>query len=142
MKNVILLLFMLLFIACGKEPQEIQRYTGIAEEFTEIIEEFDDLGYQELGNDYTNISFPVNFGDSGAFHGVCNTYNNGTREVIIDKAWWDKASKRTRRGLLFHEFGHCKLNKSHIDNRREYMNTPVNARVVRLNPDSIHNLFH
>lgn len=35
--------------------------------------------------------------------------------VIIDKSYWDNATDLEREFLVFHELGHCILNRDHLD---------------------------
>ena len=35
--------------------------------------------------------------------------------VIIDKSYWDNASDLEKEFLVFHELGHCVLNRDHLD---------------------------
>ena len=58
---------------------------------------------------------PINFGDpeNEQFQGVCFVYSSGEKEIIIRKSWWDGASGLARESLIFHELGHCALNRDH-----------------------------
>jgi hypothetical protein len=41
------------------------------------------------------------------------THGRGTSTIIINGALWDKLSAETQEITLFHELGHCKLNRKH-----------------------------
>lgn len=45
--------------------------------------------------------------------GICKVETNGTREVILSKRRWDTLSKAEKEITVFHELGHCALDKSH-----------------------------
>lgn len=51
--------------------------------------------------------------------GQCLTYNNGTRQINIDKVYWNKSSDMEREFLIFHELGHCVLSRSHLDQEQK-----------------------
>ena len=44
--------------------------------------------------------------------GQCHIYGND-RLVLVDQAFWQTASEDHKRSLVFHELGHCYLNRSH-----------------------------
>lgn len=83
---------------------------------------------------------PVNFGDTenSDFVGVCFTYHDGSREVIIRKRWWDHADEKARQAIVFHELGHCRLDRGHNDqvimqDDREIRLSLMHSRMVYLN---------
>ena len=45
--------------------------------------------------------------------GQCATYNDGAREIRIDRAYWSRASLTEKEMLVFHELGHCVLGRGH-----------------------------
>lgn len=46
--------------------------------------------------------------------GFCYTE---AKVIEIKRSFWDKSTDTTRTSLLFHELGHCDLNRLHDDNR-------------------------
>jgi hypothetical protein len=84
--------------------------------FAEIIKDFEETGKVKLQNpNFTIGDVPVNFGntENDDFVGVCFTYPDNSKEVIVKKQWWDNASLALRRTLINHELGHCVLNREH-----------------------------
>ena len=60
----------------------------------------------------TNIS--TTFGTmKEKYAGVCHSWTNGHREITINKKHWDNYSDKQREQLIFHELGHCALNREH-----------------------------
>jgi hypothetical protein len=47
--------------------------------------------------------------------GVC-TLGDGTPTITISKTQWDSLSEENKELLLFHEMGHCLLNRTHDNN--------------------------
>lgn len=54
--------------------------------------------------------------------GLCYTYPYSKREVFIDEFYWNSATEKEKRQLVFHELTHCILDKDHVDNEMDYMN--------------------
>lgn len=52
--------------------------------------------------------------DQDRIAGTCSySRNSSSREVIIDKEFWDKSSLLLREYIVFHELGHCVLHQDH-----------------------------
>lgn len=47
------------------------------------------------------------------YAGVCLVYSNGYREIRINKNSWDQYSHEQKEQLIYHELGHCVMNKNH-----------------------------
>jgi len=82
--------------------------------FKEFVDKFETEGKAYLNQPNFNIGdIPINFGDTeGTAVGVCFKYSNGKSEVIIDEDKWD-ALPSIREVLIYHELGHCRLNRGH-----------------------------
>lgn len=52
----------------------------------------------------------------GQYIGRCWKYSNGYRLIEIDRLFWSTASEKDREVLIFHELGHCDLNRGHVEN--------------------------
>ncbi|MCC6815779.1 MAG: hypothetical protein IT267_05160 [Saprospiraceae bacterium] len=51
---------------------------------------------------------------SNSIVGQCQK-SNDNHTILIERVYWDKASYLEREQLLFHELGHCILNRHHFD---------------------------
>lgn len=58
--------------------------------------------------------------------GVCLSYPNGKKEILIDPAVWDQIDSgagcngncfERKQALIFHELGHCVLGRTHKDDK-------------------------
>ena len=49
--------------------------------------------------------------------GQCKSYSNGSKQVVIDQPYWDRADEMEREYLVFHELGHCILDRDHLDSK-------------------------
>lgn len=47
--------------------------------------------------------------------GQCETYENDVKAVVIDRAYWETIDDITKEFVVFHELGHCYLNRVHLD---------------------------
>lgn len=66
----------------------------------------------------TNSVVPIVFGPMDPkFAGLCYKWTNGYAEVHIKRSFWEVATEEQREELIFHELGHCHLNRGHNDDR-------------------------
>lgn len=80
-------------------------------ELTRYRTEFEYLFHRNT--DYIEIKF-VDQIDPSLPEAVGYCYY-GSRNIAIVKSYWDKSSPIMREMLLFHELGHCALDKKHSD---------------------------
>lgn len=52
---------------------------------------------------------------------ICKQFNNGQTEIVVSKQDWAWLRNYQRRGLIFHELGHCILNREHVETVFSYM---------------------
>lgn len=53
----------------------------------------------------------------GDIVGQCEHYANSPNTILVDQQYWQKASDLEKEYLLFHELGHCYLERSHLDSK-------------------------
>jgi len=49
--------------------------------------------------------------------GQCQTSANGSHTIIIDKERWDLSNHYEREFIVFHELGHCYLQRGHLNTK-------------------------
>jgi hypothetical protein len=116
-----------------KGPSFVRQFSTTDGGFLSYITAFENNGKLELNDtSYSVTNVPINFGDTEnvAYVGVCFTYSNGDKEIIIDKQWWDRVSPTSRESLIFHELGHCALNRVHNDEEIEKNGKTVRASIM------------
>ena len=61
--------------------------------------------------------------------GRCLTYEDGSKVINIDKEFWDNGSNLEKEFLIFHELGHCLLERSHnnVMNQRGVCQSIMNS---------------
>lgn len=86
--------------------------------FSPYVAQFEAYAKSITGNSSFSVGdVLINFGDPevNTFQGVCYIYSNDLREIIIRREWWVSANDSDRESLIFHELGHCKLDRDHDD---------------------------
>ena len=114
LKHIKFLLIMLLFQACGVNLSNVSYgiINGypfpIDEEFLPIIKEFEEMSGNEIT---TSVVFSDDFsGENDA--GYCLNTQLGIKGIRI-KNKYKKADYDTLKFIVFHELGHCELNRKH-----------------------------
>jgi len=82
-------------------------------EFQEYVDRFiDEAAKRGQTIDFTDSGLSIQFRDavSKESGGVCYL---GQHRIEIEKFFWDDASDLQREGLIFHELGHCELDRRH-----------------------------
>jgi hypothetical protein len=109
-----LLLTCLLIFGCGQErfdktvsvSSHNPRAPHIEKEFEPYVNKFFDLlGYRE--------DIIVEFTNNDDYAGVCYYWAVGNNEIKVNRNYWEKINEKQREQLIFHELGHCVLNKDH-----------------------------
>ncbi|NND08614.1 MAG: hypothetical protein HKN87_19745 [Saprospiraceae bacterium] len=49
--------------------------------------------------------------------GQCQHNADGPDRVVVDRDYWDQIAHMQREFIIFHELGHCFLDRSHLDDR-------------------------
>ena len=90
----------------GKPPQQVR---NVSSELLFAVESFEAIHGKQ-------ISYPVVLGDPGqGLAGVCWSWTNGARSVIIDKASLSGMTTDMIEEIVWHELGHCTLGRGHND---------------------------
>lgn len=130
---------LILFSAFLLHGDSIQK-PFIHSDFLLQVKEFEFLYGKKLEN--VSISYGNFLGSSVV--GICWSYSKTGnwykgKFIKIDEGYWKESSNATREILLFHELGHCELNRDHedefvtliIDNREVFMSkTIMNSYII------------
>ena len=106
LRLILLLSVSSMIVGCGQGFRAIN--PGIVDpEFQPYVDKF-----MELGN-ITVAGIDMYFSpQSGNVIGMCFV-NGSYRDIEIDGVWWSTAGDLDREILIFHELGHCVLNRGH-----------------------------
>lgn len=125
LKNSFLLLFLFL-LGCSQNMTDTNytpTNTGTTN-ITEINAELSQL-VQDFETQYgINVSYSVSIDSGnktgtqtsgGTIIGLCEIYSNGARYVYINQDWFSQSSTLSyyKKILVFHELGHCSMNRNH-----------------------------
>lgn len=95
----------------GKPKAREWREPHIEEEFMKYVDKFDSIYH-------TNVGIMMEWGDlTNNMVGVCKWWDDGHREIQIDRQAWPSFTDNGKEELIFHELGHCILNLPHNENR-------------------------
>lgn len=72
------------------------------------------MGEADLDNSRRNIEISFDENMSMDYAGLC-FWSETPRRITINKYWWDGYDEYDREILIFHELGHCVLNRDHTD---------------------------
>ncbi len=67
--------------------------------------------------DFENLTANLSDIDREDVAGQCISYTDGSREVVIDKSVWDRSGDLIREFIVFHELGHCILDRAHDESQ-------------------------
>jgi len=81
--------------------------------FDAFVQEGQRRGRVVRMNDLSGNIVPLD----GGTHGRCNQFTSGTKQVLVDSAWWNRATDLEKEYVIFHELGHCALDRRHLDTR-------------------------
>lgn len=158
MKQILILLSLFLISSCGlpiiedlvKRDQETRKHNTTNPVFNSYIKSFEAAGSKN-GVSVSASNVPVNFGDTENpnHRGICATYQDGSKEIIIQKSWWNAQPEDFKESLIYHELGHCVLGRDHDDHtvniagqiyKTSMMNTTIISPIhYSPNKDNYHN---
>lgn len=99
------------FFAC--EPNEVLVIDSRLKPYFDRFEE--EAISRGLSLDFSDIEGKLD--DLDGVGGQCVRNSALPDEVLIDIVFWTQASEADREFIVFHELGHCVLNRSHLDTK-------------------------
>jgi len=118
MKYIFILFFALGFATgCGEDEPEFFIEEDLQDIFNTFAEEAASRGvvidYESLNIMAQLRSIGVNARAGTA--GFCRSSENGSREVVVDRNFWNSAGPLQQELVVYHELGHCVLGLGHTD---------------------------
>ena len=126
-----ILLISLLLSTCKKEPLILKVYPNVPKKlclYFQIFEQEASMRGIEVDLSKSNIS--VRLANINGAIGLCNMHEK--KEIIIDQNFWDRSNHWKRELIVFHELGHCFLNRKH---NNELMDNGTCASIMRSGRD-------
>jgi len=99
--------------SCKKEAEELITYPDVSPELCPFFQSFEkEAAKRGLIVDLKNAGVKARFTKiNGSVVGICS--RNAVNEILIDQNFWDRSSHLSKELIVFHELGHCYLNKVH-----------------------------
>jgi hypothetical protein len=109
------ILIMTLNLSCSKHD-EVLHFVDISlqEYFDRFVAEAS-IRSLEVDFNRTQVNGYIRLITEPNVVGQCAHREDEPNTVIIDKLYWDQADDLEREFLVFHELGHCVLNRNHLD---------------------------
>lgn len=127
---LILVTLFFIVVACQKDEafteEEIvnidgpRSYPGVATSLWPYFERFERAGAEqgvEIDLVRSRITGVIENIPAESVAGQCNFYSHSPNHVIIDSEFWSRASDNFKEMIVFHELGHCILNRDHREGR-------------------------
>jgi hypothetical protein len=110
---------MLTFPSCGLDDETMDNATiDVAAEFQRFVDLFIEEGAKRgFEVDFSDTGLSIQYGtlpEDAA--GVCSELgdgNSGSHQIRIRKLYWESLTEIQKERLIFHELGHCELNRPH-----------------------------
>lgn len=113
-------LFILVVSGCGRE----YNVSG----FESYVSSFEESAHAR-GVDLAIADLVIEFGTPAAPTADATCYQGGNTvpRIVIDQKKWDAMPEAKRTALLFHEMGHCVLDRPHLDGAKSGSSCPVSV---------------
>lgn len=113
---VFLVSIALVFTGCGKEAPEVLQLG----EFESYVKDFEQEA-AVLGRNVQVTNLVVAYGDlpQSYYRASCKLTPGETPVITVNQESWDSLSEIDRRAVMFHELGHCILNRRHKNDYSE-----------------------
>lgn len=119
-KSIVILTLLSFLLACSEETgDELKAIDNFIDD--RLYEHFETFKLEaekrniEVDFKSMNVEGHIdNIKDPGVV-GQCQTYVDGNKAVVIEEAYWNRASYLQKEFLVFHELGHCILGRDHLD---------------------------
>lgn len=129
-KSVIIIpMLFLAVVACQKDeafieeeimvietPQGPKSYPGVSSSLWPYFERFEQAGAAHNINidlSQEKLTGVIEDLPTESVAGQCTYYSHGPNHIIIDSEFWSRASDDFKEMIIFHELGHCVLDRDH-----------------------------
>ncbi len=115
--NITLIAICLILGSCSKENEtkiieaELQIYIDL------FVSEASDRAIEIDMSEINLGAYIENIEQNGTL-GQCISYSDGSKEIVIDERSWERLDDLEKEYVVFHELGHCVLDRSH-DNTQD-----------------------
>lgn len=116
-----ILLSLLLYLLMGCEKSNDMSEVRIDDELQRYFDSFASAGAERgVSVDYESAQVEGLISElDDQVSGQCQHDADAPDRVVIDPDYWGRISHMQREFIIFHELGHCLLNRSHMDDSNE-----------------------
>ena len=106
------LIFLIVLLASCAPPLS-QQPAEVNSELVSYIDQFEEIsGQRYTGRTiFSTKEFLQQYGEQVI--ALCFKYTSGKKEIYIDEEFWEQADETYKQEAIFHELGHCVLNREH-----------------------------
>lgn len=117
MKYVLSILTICLLVACTDESTTYDLESSIAPEILPYVLSFqEEAATRGIVIDWEEHNMQIILSDiETQAVGRCLTYTDQTRSIEIDETYWSQQNNLDREFVVYHELGHCILDRGHLD---------------------------
>ena len=111
-------LLAVLFMSCVPEDEVVNIIPQVEPVLQPYFESFETAANArgiELNSSFLEIDASIQNIDDGDVIGECWYGGHGPNEIRIDRSFWNEASRLDREFVVFHELGHCYLDRDHTE---------------------------
>ena len=108
-------LALLVLSGCAQDNRDMRTIKGIDKSVQKYVTMYETIKGKRIGD------IPIGLSNlNGATAGVCYRWSNGYRQILIDREYWESkyTTENERINVVFHELGHCDLNRGHLESYR------------------------
>ena len=109
--------FMLVVLGCTKEEQLI-RISNVQSELIPYFRTFEHEAQARgvlIDASFSEIEARIVAINDGNVIGRCRYNSHHPNAINIDRSYWERASELDREMVVFHELGHCYLDRGHTE---------------------------
>lgn len=114
------LALILLFASCASEEPDLPNIF-VEDAFEPYVESFISEGAKRGYNiDFEDTGLTIIFGHTPNASASCSEiagHDHGSHQIMVNKKAWQTLNDSLRERLIFHELGHCELNRTHKNDK-------------------------
>lgn len=121
MKSIRFAIFVLIFLSACQVEEPTPSNINIEEAFLPYVNAFIQEGAKRGHTiDFEDTGLSVVFGNIPTASASCleiGGSDHGSHQIIVNKSTWETLNDTLRERLIFHELGHCELNRIHKNDK-------------------------
>ena len=121
MKNTLYILPLMVLIASCTNKEPTLPNINVDEHFEKHVESFiEEAAKRGIEINFEDTGLSILFGNTPEASASCSEiagHDHGSHQITVNKNVWETLNESLRERLIFHELGHCELNRSHKNDK-------------------------